>query len=131
MLSIRGITRSSTNFVRSNCVVMDVDNDHSDDPAEWITPESLEEEYADIRFAITFSRHHMKQKEGKGPRPRMHVYFEISEYTDAEKYAALKRISARYIPFMMTMPWTQAASFTAASPNRLSGMTVRILSKAW
>lgn len=95
----KGNYRSSTNFVRSNCVVMDVDNDHSDDPAEWITPESLEEEYADIRFAITFSRHHMKQKEGKGPRPRMHVYFEISEYTDAEKYAALKRNIRAVYPF--------------------------------
>ena len=96
---MQGNYRSSTNFVRSNCVVMDVDNDHSDDPAEWITPESLEEEYADIRFAITFSRHHMKQKEGKGPRPRMHVYFEISEYTDAEKYAALKRNIRAVYPF--------------------------------
>ena len=38
------------------CVVMDVDNDHSENPADWILPEALAEEYADIRFAICFSR---------------------------------------------------------------------------
>jgi len=52
--------RGNENFITSNCVVMDVDNDHSDDPAEWITPESLVEEYSDIKFVIVFSRHHMK-----------------------------------------------------------------------
>mgnify|MGYP006988908039 CR=1 FL=1 len=57
----KGGYRGTDNFLRSNCVVMDVDNDHSDDPAEWITPESLAEEYGDIRYAITFSRHHMKK----------------------------------------------------------------------
>lgn len=29
--------RNVSNFVKSNVVVMDCDNDHSDDPAEWIT----------------------------------------------------------------------------------------------
>lgn len=91
--------RSVANFIRSNCVVMDCDNDHSEDPAEWITPESLASEYEDIRYAITFSRHHMKVKEGKSARPRFHIYFEIEPTADAEKYTRLKRNLHVMYPF--------------------------------
>lgn len=37
----QGGRRSSANFLSSNCLVMDVDNSHSEDPDEWVTPESL------------------------------------------------------------------------------------------
>ena len=83
--------RSIANFKKSNCVVMDCDNDHTDDPAEWITPESLASEYEGIKYAITFSRHHMKEKEGKSARPRFHIYFEIEPTADASKYTKLKK----------------------------------------
>ena len=91
--------RGNENFIRSNFVVMDVDNDHTENPAEWITPESLEDEYASIQYAITFSRHHMKPKEGKSARPRFHVYFWILECTDAGQYAALKKRIREVYPF--------------------------------
>ena len=91
--------RGNENFIISNCVVMDVDNDHSDDPAEWITPESLAQEYEGIRFAIAFSRHHMKTKEGKGPRPRFHIYFETEPITDAQEYGDLKTALQAMYPF--------------------------------
>ena len=91
--------RLNENFVRSNCVVMDCDNDHSEDPAEWITPESLESEYGNIRYAITFSRHHMKEKEGKSARPRFHIYFEIDPTADADKYTLLKQNIYATYPF--------------------------------
>lgn len=91
--------RSIANFIRSNCVVMDCDNDHSDDPAEWITPESLASEYEDIKYAITFSRHHMKEKEGKSARPRFHIYFEIEPTADADKYTKLKKNIRVVYPF--------------------------------
>ena len=35
--------RSIINFLKSNVIVMDCDNDHSDDPADWITFEKLDE----------------------------------------------------------------------------------------
>ena len=35
--------RSKENFIRSNVAVMDCDNDHSEDPEEWITSEKMEE----------------------------------------------------------------------------------------
>ena len=52
--------RGKENYITSNCVVMDVDNDHTENPDEWITPEALAEEYPDIRFVICYSRSHMK-----------------------------------------------------------------------
>ena len=95
----QGNYRSVGNFTRSDVVVMDIDNDHSENPDEWITPEKLDEMLPDISYAIAFSRNHMKEKNGKAARPKFHVYFQIGELTDAGKYAAIKRgIKARF-PF--------------------------------
>lgn len=91
--------RGKDNYLTSNCVVMDVDNDHTENPDEWITPEVLAEEYTDIKFAITYSRHHMKQKESYSPRPRFHIYFEVDPITDAEEYADLKVALQVMYPF--------------------------------
>ena len=82
--------RSKENFIRSNVAVMDCDNDHSEDPEEWITPEKMEELFGDFSYAIAFSRNHMKVKDGKSERPRFHVYFQIEEITDEKVYAGLK-----------------------------------------
>jgi hypothetical protein len=38
-----GDRRSSASFISSDCVVMDIDNDHTDNPDEWITPDDLAE----------------------------------------------------------------------------------------
>ena len=87
----KGNYRSIGNFTRSDVVVMDIDNDHTEDPAEWITPEKLDELLPDISYVIAFSRNHMKVKDGKAARPKFHVYFQITETADAGWYAALKR----------------------------------------
>ena len=95
----QGNYRSVGNFARSDVVVMDIDNDHSENPDDWITPEKLDEMLPDISYAIAFSRNHMKEKNGKAARPKFHVYFQIGELTDAGKYAAIKcGIKARF-PF--------------------------------
>jgi len=91
--------RGNETFIRSNCIVMDVDNDHSENPTEWITPENLADEYSGIRYAITYSRHHMKPKEGKGPRPRFHIYFEIATVTGAQAYSDMKTALQAMYPF--------------------------------
>ena len=91
--------RSISNFVKSCVLVMDCDNDHSDDPADWITAEKLEGMLEDVSFALVPSRSHMLPKDGKAPRPKYHVYFEINETSDAEHYAALKRAVQRKYPF--------------------------------
>ena len=91
--------RNIDNFICSNVIVMDCDNDHSDDPDDWITPEKVEELMGDYSYAIAFSRHHMKDKPGKGVRPRFHIYFETDGITDKDLYAGLKRGIVKKYPF--------------------------------
>lgn len=83
--------RSKDTFVVSDNAPMDCDNDHSDDPTDWITPEKLDELLPDVAYILVFSRNHMKPKGGKAARPRFHVYFPIHVISDADAYAALKR----------------------------------------
>ncbi|MCF0261221.1 MAG: DNA primase, partial [Erysipelotrichaceae bacterium] len=46
----KGDYRSNENFLRSDVIVMDIDNDHSENPAEWIMPEKLEELFPDVEL---------------------------------------------------------------------------------
>ena len=91
--------RLGENFIRSNLIPMDCDNDHSDNPTDWITPEMVDEEFEDVPHVIVPSRHNMKEKDGKSARPRFHVYFICSEYTDADAYAQLKVVLQKKYPF--------------------------------
>lgn len=91
--------RNISNFLKSNVIVMDCDNDHSDDPADWITFEKLEELFDSVSYAAVPSRNYMKEKDGKVARPKFHVYFPIEEITDADKYAAIKRAIHKAFPF--------------------------------
>ena len=83
--------RSSSDFESSDCEVMDCDNDHSDDPAEWVTQDDIAELLDDVSFAIVPSRHDGKEKDGKSARPRFHVYFPHGIMTKAADSAALKK----------------------------------------
>lgn len=51
--------RSIANFIKSNVVVMDCDNDFFDNPADWVTPEKLDELLSDVSYAIAFSSNHI------------------------------------------------------------------------
>ena len=87
----KGNYRSVENFIRSDVIVMDIDNDHTDEPTEWITPEKMEELFPNVEYLLAPSRHHLLDKEGKSARPRYHMYFPILEITDAGRYANLKK----------------------------------------
>lgn len=87
----KGNYRSVENFIRSDVIVMDIDNDHTDEPTEWITPEKMKELFPNVEYLLAPSRHHLLDKEGKSARPRYHMYFPISEITDAGRYANLKK----------------------------------------
>lgn len=91
--------RSISNFRKSNVVVMDCDNDHSDNPADWMTLEALDDLMPDIAYAVAPSRHNMLEKDGRSARPRFHVYFLIEETTDADYYTALKNAIYQAYPF--------------------------------
>lgn len=83
--------RSVANFESSDCIVMDCDNDYSDNPADWIYSEKLTEIFPDVSFAVVTSRSHMKAKGSRTARPRFHVYFPIRLTTDASAYSVLKK----------------------------------------
>lgn len=91
--------RNISNFIKSNVIVMDCDNDHSDDPDDWITFDKLEEMLDDINYAAMPSRNHMKEKDGRAARPKFHVYFQIEETDDADYYAAVKKAVRKMYPF--------------------------------
>jgi len=91
--------RSNANFMQSVVVVMDCDNDHSELPGDWMTPDKLKALLPTVAFAIAPSRNNMKEKDGKPARPRFHVYFFIHAITDSSKYAALKRAIWKRFPF--------------------------------
>ncbi|HEO0382200.1 TPA: DNA primase [Streptococcus agalactiae] len=83
-------TRSNANFIKSDVLVMDIDNDHTDNSDEWVTEELLKDIFADYNFALVTSRNHLVQKGDKAARPKFHIYFQINEITDKDTYALLK-----------------------------------------
>lgn len=91
--------RSVQNFLVSDVIIMDVDNEASDNPADWVYPEDIARMFPDISYAVVPSRNNWKEKAGKSARPRFHVYFPIALCKDPEAYAALKRRIQQQYPF--------------------------------
>ncbi len=84
--------RSGDNFLSCDVDVMDCDNDHSDNPADWVHPGDLEEKIGkDVAYAVVPSRNNMKPKDGRSARPRFHVYFPHDPVNDGDVCAALKK----------------------------------------
>ena len=48
--------RNTANFVSANCLCKDCDNDHSDNPDEWVTPEDVRRAFPDVPLGIHYSR---------------------------------------------------------------------------
>lgn len=91
----KGNYRSKDNFEFSDCIPLDCDNDHSDNPKDWVTPFDIALEIPNVNFVASYSRHHMLNKGNKSARPRFHIFFPIPTITDAEEYvSAKKRITA-------------------------------------
>lgn len=101
--------RSNANFIRSNCLAFDLDNDETDDSSKWVSPEDIISCFPDVTMAFHFSRHHMEDKlyvdketgevlKTITARPRFHVFFEISEVTSFEEYKKLKEKTLRMFP---------------------------------
>ena len=82
--------RSVDNVLKADCLPMDCDNDHSDDPDDWLTPFDVAMDFPGVGMIFVYSRSHMKQKGKRGPRPRFHVYFICTETTDAALYSSWK-----------------------------------------
>ncbi|MEQ2775485.1 phage/plasmid primase, P4 family [[Clostridium] innocuum] len=91
--------RSIDDFISSDVEVMDCDNDHSDNPEDWMTIEKYDELFPDVAYAIVPSKNDGKVKRNKSARPRHHIYFPHEEVTDAGEIAGIKTRLQEYAPF--------------------------------
>lgn len=82
--------RSAAGFEWSDCILMDCDNDHSEDPAQWKHPEDVVTAFPNVTFAVCYSRNHMKEKHGRPARPKFHCYFPVEMITDSNASASLR-----------------------------------------
>ena len=81
--------RKGDNFIQSDVIPLDCDNDHSDEPSDWVTSLDVAMQFPDVAFAVSYSRNHNKVKGDKAARPRFHVYFPIEPVTDKDEYVYL------------------------------------------
>lgn len=103
--------RSNDNFLGSDCLPVDCDNDHSDDPEEWVYPSDVANAFPGVAFAVHYSRNHMKMKAGKAARPKFHVFFSIARVTDAGQYSELKKLVNKIFPYFDTKALDAARFF--------------------
>lgn len=82
--------RSNDNFIEADAVILDIDNDHSNEESEWVKPETIREIFPNVEYFVHFSRHHMIAKGNKIPRPKFHVIFPISKCDNREEYRTIK-----------------------------------------
>ncbi|MEE5994137.1 MAG: DUF3987 domain-containing protein [Oscillospiraceae bacterium] len=91
--------RQKKDFIDCDCIVMDCDNDHSDNSEDWYQLEDYAQIFSDITFVAVTSRNHMKQKKDKSARPRHHIYFPVSLMKDWKECVALKNQLHEKFPF--------------------------------
>lgn len=75
--------RSASSFQARDRVVVDVDNDRTDNPAHWVHSKLLAEILSEVSFMTTTSRNHPTAKKSTRRRPRFYVYFPIALCDDA------------------------------------------------
>lgn len=115
-ISFKNNYRLEDNFEYADSVVFDCDNTHSDNESDWIIPEKITEAFPSVTFVTYTSRHHMKQKESRSPRPRFHVVFFIERISDAEEYKNLIKLVHEYYPYF-DINAQDAARFFFGNPN--------------
>ena len=81
--------RNDDNFINSNCIVLDIDNDDTDDENKWITPDDVHKLMPDVEFYAVPSSNNMKVKGGRKPRPKYHYYYPIKQINDGQEYKDL------------------------------------------
>lgn len=91
--------RSRNNFLWSDVVVMDCDNDHTENLQEWVTGEGFLARLPGVAVAIVPSRNNGKAKDGRTARPRFHAYFPIPKLEDEKAYSLLKQEIRERFPF--------------------------------
>ncbi len=107
--------RNNDNFMGSDCLPVDCDNDHSEDSKDWITPDDIMQAFPGVSFAVHYSRSHNKMKNGKVARPKFHVLFPIDRITDAGLYSDMKKLVNSTFPYFDTQALDAARFFFGTS----------------
>jgi putative DNA primase/helicase len=107
----QGNYRSNDNFIGSDCLPVDCDNDHSDDPDEWVYPSDVATAFPGVAFAVHYSRNHMKTKGGKAARPKFHVFFAIDRVIEPGQYSEMKKLINSIFPYFDTKALDAARFF--------------------
>ncbi len=80
--------RTGKNFISADCILKDIDNKHSNDPADWITPEDVAAAFPGVAMYQYPSRNNMKDKtdaktgKAESARPRFHNIMPIEPITE-------------------------------------------------
>ncbi len=90
-----GNRRSRAGFLSADCVPLDLDNDHSEAPADWKSLSDVQRSFPGVEFFAVASRNHLRQKGDKAPREKWHVYFPVHTTSDAGAIETIKRRAAR------------------------------------
>ena len=97
--------RSKNGFMFSDCLPMDCDNSNPNplqadlSEKDWKTPADVQKAFPGVSFYVSYSRNHMKEKDGKAPRPKFHVYFPLKDkFKSLKKYEQLKRVVLAAFP---------------------------------
>ena len=107
----RNSYRSGENFISSDCLPVDCDNDHTEDPAGWKTPDDVMDAFPGVSFAVHYSRFNMREKNGKPARPKFHVLFPIDFVSDAALYSDMKKMVNSIFPYFDTKALDAARFF--------------------
>lgn len=107
----QGNYRSNDNFIGSDCLPVDCDNDHSDDPDKWVYPSDVATAFPGVAFAVHYSRNHMKAKGGKAARPKFHVFFAIDRVIEPGQYSEMKKLVNSIFPYFDTKALDAARFF--------------------
>jgi len=103
--------RSGDNFLGADCLPVDCDNDHSEDPADWVLPADVAAAFPNVYFAVHYSRYNMREKNGKPARPKFHILFPIIRITDAAAYSDMKKLVNSIFPYFDTKALDAARFF--------------------
>ena len=110
--------RNGENFISADCLPVDCDNDHSEDPKDWVTPADVLEAFPGVSIAIHYSRFNNREKNGKPARPKFHVLFPIDRMTDATLYSDMKKLVNSIFPYFDTKALDAARFFFGTqAPN--------------
>jgi len=105
----KGNYRSNENFNKSNCILVDIDNDHSEKESEWFTEEDVKAALRGVPFIIHYSRNHLKDKQVtkangtiivKPKRPKFHLIIATSEISSREEFDKLMTRFGALFPFI-------------------------------